>query len=109
MSYTAACNCTGACRVPPYRCTAQSNLTMDSPIGHTDLVTCQNCGALHMRIAVHTCAKIPSFYQPMPRPADGVFTIPQTSHQMGCICPPGANRDCEAPLCPRKNHLKAKE
>ncbi len=20
----------------------------------------------------------------------------------GCICPPGANKDCEAPLCPRK-------
>ena len=22
---------------------------------------------------------------------------------MGCICPPGANKDCEAPHCPRKN------
>jgi hypothetical protein len=21
---------------------------------------------------------------------------------VGCICPPGANKDCEAPLCPRK-------
>lgn len=20
----------------------------------------------------------------------------------GCVCPPGANKDCEAPLCPRK-------
>lgn len=24
----------------------------------------------------------------------------------GCICPPGANLTCEAPLCPRKNPLK---
>jgi len=23
----------------------------------------------------------------------------------GCICPPGANKDCEAPMCPRKNNL----
>lgn len=21
---------------------------------------------------------------------------------MGCICPPGANKDCESPVCPRK-------
>ena len=20
----------------------------------------------------------------------------------GCVCPPGANRDCESPTCPRK-------
>ncbi len=25
----------------------------------------------------------------------------------GCICPPGANLTCEAPWCPRKNHLTA--
>lgn len=23
---------------------------------------------------------------------------------MGCICPPGANKDCENPLCPRKGY-----
>jgi hypothetical protein len=22
---------------------------------------------------------------------------------VGCICPPGANKDCERPDCPRKN------
>jgi hypothetical protein len=29
-----------------------------------------------------------------------------TPHPMprGCICPPGANRDCESPSCPRKPH-----
>lgn len=26
---------------------------------------------------------------------------------IGCICPPGANKDCERPDCPRKNHMKA--
>lgn len=25
----------------------------------------------------------------------------------GCVCPPGANKDCENPSCPRRNHLKA--
>lgn len=24
----------------------------------------------------------------------------------GCICPPGANKDCERPDCPRKNPMK---
>ena len=27
--------------------------------------------------------------------------------RMGCICPPGANKDCENPLCPRKNPARA--
>ena len=31
--------------------------------------------------------------------ACAVKFVPQP---MGCICPPGANRDCENPLCPRK-------
>jgi len=25
----------------------------------------------------------------------------------GCICPPTSEKTCEAPNCPRKNHLKA--
>jgi hypothetical protein len=25
-------------------------------------------------------------------------------HTVGCICPPGANKDCENPACPRKPH-----
>lgn len=24
------------------------------------------------------------------------------SIRRGCICPPGSNKECEAPLCPRK-------
>ena len=24
------------------------------------------------------------------------------SPPLGCICPPGANKDCETPFCPRK-------
>lgn len=56
-----------------------------------------------------TAAAHAPVYQQMPRPTDGAFTIPYVQSHAGCICPPGANRDCEAPLCPRKNHLKAKE
>lgn len=26
---------------------------------------------------------------------------------MGCICPAGANKDCEAPMCPRRNPIKS--
>jgi hypothetical protein len=25
--------------------------------------------------------------------------------QPGCVCPPGANKDCENPMCPRKNYF----
>lgn len=33
-----------------------------------------------------------------------IFTIPSTP--LGCICPAGANRDCENPTCPRKDNSK---
>lgn len=33
-------------------------------------------------------------------------STPAAAPAMGCICPPGANKDCEAPLCPRRNPLK---
>lgn len=45
---------------------------------------------------------VPSAYCGMCRslsvPAAGPF--PEVR---GCICPPGANLTCEAPLCPRRN------
>ena len=28
------------------------------------------------------------------------------SEPRGCVCPPGANKECEAPLCPRKNYFQ---
>lgn len=31
-----------------------------------------------------------------------ICTGRSVSFPLGCICPPGANKDCEAPLCPRK-------
>lgn len=36
------------------------------------------------------------------------FTSPYqyTSIPMGCICPPGANKECENIYCPRKNKEK---
>jgi hypothetical protein len=50
-----------------------------------------------------TPAGDPPPYQPWP-------SYPGTIYQptpVGCICPPGANKECERPDCPRKNHLKA--
>ena len=41
-------------------------------------------------------------------PADYTVSPPlpqfkfETTPVVGCICPPGANRDCQAPACPRK-------
>lgn len=33
----------------------------------------------------------------------GRYTFtPDSLAPPGCICPPGANKDCEAPLCPRR-------
>jgi hypothetical protein len=38
-------------------------------------------------------------YPPMPQPT----VTPWPSHRpFGCICPSGANKDCESPACPRK-------
>lgn len=65
------------------------------------------------RMPPYTCAGAP-----LPTVWHGV--IPPTADQhvgnyqftplpTGCICPPGANRDCENPNCPRKNHLNPKE
>lgn len=33
------------------------------------------------------------------RIADALNAAPR----MGCVCPPGANKDCENPICPRRN------
>ena len=37
----------------------------------------------------------------------GVPVVPTwpVIQQPGCICPPGANKDCENRLCPRKNYV----
>jgi len=42
---------------------------------------------------------------PLPGPLPLMQPMPMAPQPMGCICPPGANKDCEAPLCPRKNHF----
>lgn len=61
------------------------------------------CVCASVICAKHGCQKYPSysilrqgFAEPAPM-------------QVGCICPPGANRDCENPACPRKNWHAAKE
>jgi len=47
-------------------------------------------------------------YAPNPFPLPpGAQPVPAyTPPPMGCICPPGANKDCENPACPRQNHNK---
>jgi hypothetical protein len=54
--------------------------------GSTDLIICPKCGGTHMRLM--DCQQV------------GRITL--TPNQQGCICPPGANLTCQAPLCPRK-------
>ena len=56
--------------------------------------SCPNCGMWVYSHQVHEC------HAPWPPN----FPIPQTyiPQPMGCICPPGANKECENPLCPRK-------
>lgn len=49
------------------------------------------------------------WYAPNPfPPPPGAVVMPHNPPLIGCICPPGANKDCEAPMCPRQNHLKSK-
>lgn len=42
-----------------------------------------------------TCSRSPCLRAQVAQPA---YTPPP----LGCICPPGANKDCESPCCPRK-------
>ena len=62
--------------------------------GLTAGYNCQRCGQFVGWNQGHACG-IPS-----QTPAKfGPF--------MGCICPPVANKECENPMCPRKNRLSA--
>lgn len=57
-------------------------------IAGTGGIQCQACGTWHM--GAHVCH---------PRTVDvGRIELPP----IGCICPPGANKDCERLDCPRK-------
>lgn len=38
---------------------------------------------------------------------ENVTTLPPTTN-IGCVCPIGANTNCENPICPRKNPLNQK-
>lgn len=37
-------------------------------------------------------------------PSQPVTTPVGAPLPMGCICPPGANKECENPMCPRKGY-----
>jgi hypothetical protein len=59
---------------------------MSTPYETTGGTICTDCGAPILPGCVHLCTR----YQPVAAPP------------IGCICPPGANRDCERLDCPRK-------
>jgi hypothetical protein len=72
------CACTGACRVPPYRC----------PTG----------------LGGAPYAPYPPIGLPMPPRDPGWFVpvhpVPPSPH--GCVCPPGSEATCKGALCPRR-------
>lgn len=58
--------------------------------------TCPNCGMWVYNQQVHDCvAPWPPNFTPPQLP----YVLPQP---IGCICPPGANKECERMDCPRK-------
>ena len=47
---------------------------------------------------------IPGPYYPSTNPMPNQINYPIYMAPTGCICPPGANKECENPTCPRKPH-----
>lgn len=67
---------------------------MSEPIS----VTCATCFQSFPWGSQHSCGSDPwGSILPPPGP-----TLNPTTQPIGCICPPGANLECQAPLCPRK-------
>ena len=54
------------------------------------ICTMDGCGAFAGGCTKPQCPRFTLQYSPAQVPA------------MGCICPPGANKECDNPLCPRK-------
>ena len=79
----------------------------NQPFGGMTLKACPKCGYLWPVGVPHNCP--PSARREYaPSPADrGDGCRPVEFASMGCICPPGANKECEAPLCPRKPSPRA--
>lgn len=48
---------------------------------------------------------VPGYQIPAHSPAHLDKTIRPYVPVRGCICPAGANKDCESPVCPRKDLL----
>lgn len=49
-----------------------------------------------------TAGNIPWPYYPPTNPMPSQINYPIYLAPAGCICPPGANKECENPTCPRK-------
>jgi len=61
---------------------------------------CQRCGKSYFACM---CGRDPRpVASPMRSGAPPISPATVSAPPRGCICPPGANKDCEAPMCPRK-------
>lgn len=68
--------------------------------------TCAACGQAYDSSSVHVCngTQFQTIFSP--EQFANVFQ-PVPMALMGCVCPPGANKDCENPMCPRRNPAAA--
>lgn len=80
-----ACNCTGACRRPPYQCGGA--FPVQQPFNPWPSRQPEPWG-------------LPN--GPAPYPYTTPNSFPGLTVPVGCICPAGSNKDCERSDCPRK-------
>lgn len=73
-------------------------------------IECPNCHIPTSTMICSRCNGTGQIYVSMNFPPIAVPNSPHPAQPWiapspGCICPPGANKECEAPACPRKNYL----
>ena len=73
----------------------------NQPFGGVNLQSGPLCHHLYPVGTLHSCQAQPvrQFAPYGPDPRDGCQPVGLTR---GCICPPGANKECQAPMCPRQ-------
>ena len=69
---------------------------MSEPICPCGLYSGQTCSRQPCWVAPITVEEARRFMQTALAP------MPVYPRSLGCICPPGANKECENPACPRK-------
>ena len=63
-----------------------------------DVPRCGFCGG--PIYGVHMCGTTPWYPLPSPQPLSPYPNF--VPHLQGCICPVGAEKTCQGPLCPRR-------